>query len=403
MSRTAYQAVVYDKGSVVFSMLARAFGEEQFTAMLETLADHVANRVISTETFFKSLEHMTGLDLASFTDHYVYGTGIPEVYYRYRFEKTDDGQWMIEGQARQVPQANYRYTLYRTEAGGWDVSRERADTADVSASAFVVPFQVVLEGSASEPYKRKGAMVASRYQTGRGLGGNVVVEGEHSEFSFRIKERPRELYLDQRGEVLAYFYCESREPKRMLRYRAMELEGEEAEAMYRRALAAPLFSEDTLGRIDARDKDLEKEERLQNARIHLHLTRLYLDQQRDAEARTEFEIAEELFDKGLKNRYRATRGVLASRLETRNGEYKEAWDRLSRSLRLRFPRLRTDTVADAARRDRWRQGRSGDGEDYALLAVTAFETGHDIVARRALEEAEERGADMSALKERIES
>lgn len=38
-----------------------------------------------------------------------------------------------------------------------------------------------------------------------------------------------------------------------------------------------------------------------------------------------------------------------------------------------------------------------------MLAVMAFETGNEIVARQAMKEAEESGADMTALKELLEA
>ena len=61
--------------------------------------------------------------------------------------------------------------------------------------------------------------------------------------------------------------------------------------------------------------------------------------------------------------------------------------------------METDTLSSDVRRNRWSTGRTGDGEDYAVLAVAAFHTGHEVVARRALEEAEKRGADMTPLQE----
>ena len=42
--------------------------------------------------------------------------------------------------------------------------------------------------------------------------------------------------------------------------------------------------------------------------------------------------------------------------------------------------------------------RWGDGLDYAMLAVAAFETGHEDIALEAVKEAEDRGAEMDALR-----
>ena len=396
LSHTAYSAVVYDKGAIVFGMLARALGGEPFNAMLRALAQQVAHRVIDTRTFLKALEHMSGMSLQGFADQFIFGTGVPEVYYRFEFAPAGAGQWAVSGEARQVSGANRRYTLVRTAAGGWDVSAQRAEHADLSDRAFVAPFQLVLETS-GEPDSGKGA-VRSRYQTGRGLGGNLVIQGARSEFSFTVKERPRDFFIDQGGEVLAYFYCESREPKRMLRYRALELSGDEAEALYREALRAPLLSEHALPLAQLSDRELERQTNVEDGRIHLNLARLFLDQQRDADARQALDAAERLL--GREAVFHAEREILRSRLEVRSGDYKPAWNRLSRSLSLNFPRLSTNTLIDDARRLKWRTGnrRNGDGEDYALLAVTAFETANEAVARQAISEAENAGADVTALK-----
>jgi hypothetical protein len=46
------------------------------------------------------------------------------------------------------------------------------------------------------------------------------------------------------------------------------------------------------------------------------------------------------------------------------------------------------------KRNRWRLGAEG----YAILAVAAYETGRDQLTADLIEDAEYRGADMSALK-----
>lgn len=397
LSDAAYSAIVYDKGSVVFAMLARMLGSEQFNEMLKALADNVRNRAISTETFLKSIEHMSGYSLESFAGQFVFGTGIPEVYYTYEFTQGNEGKWTISGLARQVSDANYRYTLDRTETGGWDVSRERLPNVDISEHAFVAPFQVVLTDSAENDPSGKKGRTRSRYKTGMGLGGNMLIRGEESEFSFEIARQPRDFFIDQNGEVLAYFYCESREPKKMLRFRAMELEGDEAEAMYRKALSAPLYPEAVRGTLDVSDRKVEQRAQYEDAVIHLYLSRLYLDQGRDADAEAALETANSLFKGDYKTRSPRTRERLRSRLEMRRGEFDGPWRRLSPKLRLNFPLMHDDTTTDRLRRNKWRTGRRrrGNGEDYAMLAALAFEIGKEAVARQAMKEAERRGAQMA--------
>ena len=73
---------------------------------------------------------------------------------------------------------------------------------------------------------------------------------------------------------------------------------------------------------------------------------------------------------------------------------------MSSSLALDFDRTSESTIFDSARRKKFRSGRRAwmGGNAYALLAIAAWETDHREIAERAVEEAEERGADLSALR-----
>lgn len=399
-SRSAYQAIVYDKGAVVFSMLARSLGEEALIGMLRSLAEAVEHRAIDTATFIRALERMSGVNLEGFAQQFIYGTGVPEVYYTYGFTPAGDGQWRIEGEARQVAPIMYRFKVHQTEEGGWRVSREHAGNVDISNWALVVPFQVVLADSDS-PAPGKNKPGQSRFTTGRGLGGNLVLQGETSSFGFTVKEKPRDLWLDQSGQVLARFYSENREPKIMLRYRADRAEPAEQEVLLGAALRAPLVSEEVQARSKLSDKELERRARLEDALIHLLLARLHLDQGRQGEAREVLQQAEALFDRFDTHSHAALRATLKVRLNILDRSYQEAYDSLAKRLRLSFPVRDDDTTSDRIRRNRWRRGQRGTAEEYSLLAIAAFETGHIEVSRRAAEEAEERGADVTALLDRL--
>ena len=99
-----YRAIVYRKGAVVLAMLARAVGEENFLGMLHALVEAARGKVVTTESFIDSMERMSGLDLQGFARQYVYGTGIPLVYYDYRFELVDEAGdgWRVVGEAHRL-------------------------------------------------------------------------------------------------------------------------------------------------------------------------------------------------------------------------------------------------------------------------------------------------------------
>jgi len=403
LSSQAYQAVVYDKGSVVFHMLAKALQPDPFTQMLRALADAVNNRVIETETFLSAIERMSGLDLDEFARQFIYGTGVPEVYYNYRFAPEDDGSWIVEGEARQVAPGHERFRVERTQAGTWHVRREGSESVDVRSFAMVVPFQISLADAVDETTDR-GRLTRRKTTTQTGLGGAMVLEGEITKFRIPIDRKPESFWLDQRGEVLATFYCEQRQPKRMLRYRALELARtgryEEAEALFRKALAAALLAEGATDDPPPK-KEQERLSRHEDAATHIGLAEMYLDLERDADASAALDQADQLL-RGLdSNRYKHARTVLRCRLNAHAGDFKAAYGELSKILFLDFPR--DESLASAARRQRFRSRervRLG-GDAYALLAVTAVETGHGDVAAQALKEAEKRGADMTELKGRL--
>jgi tetratricopeptide (TPR) repeat protein len=398
LSGGAYQAVVYDKGSVVFHMLSKALGPDAFAAMLRELANVVANRTISTETFLAAIERMSGLELDGFAAQYIYGTGVPEVHYTYRFVRQDDATWTVEGEARKVAPVLVRHRATRT-ANGWDVRREGAPRLDVGKFAMIVPFQLSLSGVSttaepSSPWK-------SKTTTAKGLGGTLILDAEVTPFRIPLDREPESFWLDQRGEVLATFHCEEREPKSVLRYRADLLartgQHDEADELYGRALAAPVLSEAATTDDAPGKRAMERERRLQDATIQVGRAALYLDTERDADAAAALDSADDLVPELDRHLLMHERTVLRTRLYLRAGEFERAYDTLSPVLFLDLPR--GDSLADAARRDRFRsRGHVRLGPDaYAILAIAAHETGHREVAATARKTADDLGADMTAL------
>jgi tetratricopeptide (TPR) repeat protein len=400
-SYTAYQAVVYDKGALVFHMLARAIGPEPFSEMLESLVAAVQNRVIDTATFVGAMERMSGLDLDDFAQRFIYGTGIPEVYYTYRFTPQAEGRWLIEGEARQVASGGDRYTLQRTEAGSWDVSRAYRAALDVARSALVVPFQISL-AEAKDEATTVGARSRQKTTTQTGLGGNMVLQGEVTPIRIPLERKPEGFWLDQRGEVLASFYCEQREPKRMLRYRAMEVaragRHDEAVELYRKALEAPLL---TPGATDdpPPKKEEERLSRSQDAATHIGLATIHIERGSDSAAAAALDEADRLLTGLDKDHYAFWRKALRARIAERTGDHAAAYDILGKILYLDFPQRADESLADVARRLRFSSDDRyyGGGDDYALLAAAAWETGHEDIARAAAGEAKKRDADVAAL------
>lgn len=379
-----YSTIVYDKGAVVFLMLARTLQVKPFNMMLKELATRVNNRLISTETFIKSIERMSGVGLKEFADQFIYGTGIPEIYYDYDFHETEEG-YRIKGTARQIAAATRTYRISKGE-GGWTLNGSAVESVEIEGRFLAVPFQIQLDHDLS-----------GHERTTTGLGGQLLIEGRESTFSIDIKSKPRYFWLDQRGEVLGLFYRSIDYPRRAQLYVAQELSGDAVEQGLLAALELPTYGADKAEELTKRE--LERGERISAALIYLNLLEHYLREGRLEKARQASEEVERRYRGIYKNYNKSTRRICAAWINILEGDHRAAYRSLSEFLYLSFPRMETDTVADARRRQKFRQGRSWSGDAYALLAIAAHELDNNAVADRALEVAENRGVDVDVLRD----
>jgi aminopeptidase N len=381
LSGSAYQQIVYRKGAVVLAMLARAVGEEAFLQMLREVIDAGRDKVLTTDSFIKTIERMSGLDLTGFAQQYIYGTGIPQVYYRYDKEPdTEEGGWTVRGEAHLVGDPGFKLAVTRSMAGQWDVERTPKRRPEAEATAMMVPSRVVFssaEGSVQGSVNRRD----SQWH-------NLFIRGQDDQFEIRTEDEPETLHLDPRGEILARFYPEERYPKRCLRYAAHDLsldgELEQAEAMYHEALTAES------GEPTPQDGSAE------DARIRLALARLYIDQSRLEPAREQLELVEELLSPGSR-RFRMEREALASRLDVRNRDYQSAYKRLRKTLRLMSSEEEARSWRSMMVRLQLNSEREAVREAFTLFAIAALETGHRDDLAWATREARDRGVDVSML------
>lgn len=366
-SGDAYFPIVYYKGAVILDMLARSVGEDNFVTMLKETARVVAHGALSTEDLFAILERMSGGELDWFVDQYVYGTGLPEVYYTYRFEKRENG-WGIVGTAQQYVPHRFRYRAAKT-ASGFDVLAEPLAQRQVALSSLVVPVELSLVDPQRPPAKGRKERANA---TGRS---HVLLRGETTEFDLPIELEPVDFALDSHEEVYGRFFDGTKEPKRILFYQGLDAvaagDAGRAADLFARALEAPLVGEDEEAGSGSR-----KEGRILDGRIHLGLARLHLDQGREAEAQAAFERADRTLEEGMGGWIEQEMKVLESRLEIRRGEYDRAFKRLRRGLK---------------------SGAVEGGEGQTLLAIAAKALGKTEEYERAAREARSQGADLAAL------
>jgi tetratricopeptide (TPR) repeat protein len=382
-SRTgkAYEAIVYKKGAVVLDMLARRFGEETFLKILSNLAQAVSFRPISTPVFLELIERSSTVDLDGFARQFVYGTGLPVVYYSYELAPLDDGLWQVTATARQ--QSPYRYTYHLVERdGALDVGRRRLEQIEVESSSLVVPVQIaVYDPSAPLSQTMKQLEIDPREIGNAFLKTHMLLDGETSELQVKVAYEPKRLFLDREKEVFGRFFSERKSTKQRLFAEALDrlVEGrlEEAESGLRAALAAAVETAPASGdAAEIEDRLGEDDVLVLDGRIHLELGRLYLDQGRVAAARQAFDQVEERVTRATEYYLEVPLEIQEARLAIVQRDYDQAYKLLKKL----------------------RRGKVDSTEGQLLLAIAARETGRLDEHQEAVAAATLRGADVSALK-----
>jgi tetratricopeptide (TPR) repeat protein len=376
----AYEPIIYRKGAVVLDMLARTWGEEQFVKLLKAIVEAAGFRPISTEDFLALVERITGHDMDPFARQFIYGTGLPEVYYTYSFEeKPEGGGWVVAGRAWQQSPYRFRYRVAEGPGGRLDVARETLEQIEVAESQLVVPVYIAYYDAAQDEGGRRRKGPDPREVGNAMLRGHTLLAGPETPFRFELQEKPTEVWFDRDEEVFGRFFNERRHPKRIHYYQGLDHDAagrlEEAERAYRKALEAPTFAGADFDR-EIDPKELEEQGRILDRRILRSLARLCLGAGRDAEAEAHLERGERLAKKDDPWWLEEDLRVLRARLALRRGEPREAYDLLRKKVL----------------RDRvW------DDEGLAALAIAARAVGDEAEYRAAVEDLDGSGVDLSRL------
>ena len=387
-----YGPIVYRKGAVVLAMLSRAVGEEHFKEMLRSLVEAATNEVLTTKAFLLAIERMSGLELDGFASKFIYGTGIPQVYYTHELTQDEGTQgWVLEGEARLLRAPSYRARIVKNE-DSWDLVHEPLPELHAGPTTLMVPYRLTLDASTTAQTSSSGRRTAYG-------GGQIFLEGKHDRFRIDSAERPIELQLDPRGEILARFYSAELHPRRFLRLTAEDLaiEGkhDEAERRYREAL------DTTVGQTSIAARGSMLARRMtgpgEEGRIRLSLARLLLDQARHAEAEAELDAADVVLDDAFENLYRVERNSLRSRLDVQRGNYASARRRLKKMLRIADRPRGSGSWRSMVWQLQLNSERQAMTEAYSLLAICARELDRPGEFDWAVEEATNRGVDVREL------
>ena len=392
LAEGAYATIVYEKGAVLLNMLAQSVGEENFLKGLRQIYTRTAGRSMSTEDFLKAMEVLFASDFSWFRDQYVYGTGLPEVYYQWEARENEAGNgWVISGKTRQQTPWRYDWALTR-ESGRLDIKRETVGQIDVEESQLIAPFRIgihnpeVAEGESSEEEtaekeshrrkkrrkkKEKKPEAEPVERPNQWIVGRMGLKGTEYTFEVPLQHKPLRMLLDPQGEVFGRFFSETDAPKRITFYRGLDATAagdlSEAERLFREALELPVGPE---ARSDRLRKRQERESKILDARIRRELAWIMIDVNRLDEARAQLEAAQETYEDISTVR-------AESRLELLTGDARSAYRRLRRAVLKR----RQDTGTPA----------------WMLLAIAARESDETKALERAMAALERRGIDTSLL------
>ncbi|MFQ5718271.1 MAG: M1 family metallopeptidase [Acidobacteriota bacterium] len=414
ISAQVYSAIIYTKGGLVLDMLSRRFIDPKaFPTMLSYIVKAARNGPISTEEFILAIEKMSGADLTSFAQQYIYGTGVPLVFYSYTTKETANGQWHIAGEVRQFPSANRRVRVVTTDDGPQDVIIEEESLGHADGMGLVLPFQVQLAGD--KP---------------RTVHGRLPLRGGRTPFALDVQGKPERMWFDRNGEVLALCLAEDHRPKTGLLRLAIALrtvgESAEAETVFRQALdeerigdvrnaaggftlrLAKLLTEllgDDGSVMETLERELTEEERAEwraalNRSTHIEMARLFLDEDRLADARQALDAAKAAVPRSAGPASGTGRSGNESESSKKKGRKHGGDDPDSRIVileaRLALKEQRYDDVSDALGKavESSRQFRTG--EVYALLAAAACGADHVTDCAGYAEKARARGVTIYA-------
>jgi hypothetical protein len=411
LSSSAYHAVIYEKGAMVLTLLAEQLGEEPFLGMLKEIAQRAQFRPLDTDTVLGAIGKMSGRDVGPFTREFIRGVGYPEIHYDYTIGPVEGG-FAVRGTIRQVSRGARRDRVVRVGEHGFDLQPSfRAFQPDEHAQAAIAALIPIEETSATSTravaFGDWNLYALGRSNQMRGFRTSLAVSGPETPVALKVVKEPSALHLDPRGMFPTTVIDATLEPKRSLVAEAAARlstgQADEARALYQRALAAKLTAPPVGAVAQGKGETGWWNDRL-DGRIRLAMAEIDLDAGRSDDAAKEIEertvgIAADADARGGETRAGFLRDMLRARMALRSGDAPAAYKLYSKDLYLYFEQRETDTVFDAARKNRRGEGDVGTGGDYLLFAAAAHATGHEDVCREATAEAKRHGADASLLEE----
>ena len=377
----AYDAIVYKKGAVVWSMLSRYWTEKDFLAILRAVVEAASGKVLSTGDLIQMIERLSGTGLEGFARRFIYGTGLPEIHFDSTLGAKQGEKWPLTIRARQQAPYRFRYRVVAGADGRSVVAREGRAEMEVDDTTFAVPFQVPIDvpwpaDAPPPPQPRRRGDPPPRPR----LDGRLRLTGAQTELTLELDQRPLGIVLDPRDEVFALFFDLGRSPKRAALRDATAAaaagERETASARYAEVFAAKVRLPVDFAPAEE-PEELAREGRGLDALAHLGLARLAIDRGDLASAKREVAAAAQGLDRSQRAAIEGEASLVVARLELASGNAAAAHRRLKRLVVSR-------STLDGT-------------EGWLLLAVAAHEAGEKETLDQALEVARRRSVDLGPL------
>ncbi len=175
------QALIYDKGPLVFHMLRNIFGGQKFQDFIQPFVKDLAEKreIVTLDIQRAAEQHLGGVDengnpysvdLSWFFDQWIRDIGIPEYSLHYTTRQSEDGKWLIEGVVKQ-----------RVVLGS------KMNKVEMPGRMYRAVVPITVLGKKKQRWQKK-----------------LIVESAETPFRLLVPERPLEVTLNENNETLAH-------------------------------------------------------------------------------------------------------------------------------------------------------------------------------------------------------
>lgn len=147
---TAYQYIMYGKGSMVFRLLKETLGKAKFDAFLRNYLQQYRGKAASIDDFEKLATQAKGDNMRYFFARWIEGTGVPEFKLDYQIIRTKAGKFLARGTVKQnYDNLRLPLELQLRAEGDAEIKPIRVEIDDTSADFTIEsngkPLEVVID------------------------------------------------------------------------------------------------------------------------------------------------------------------------------------------------------------------------------------------------------------------